>query len=286
MATHDDFDGVYFTIQAIRMYHGELDIEWVILDNNPASAHGEAIREFLKDIPRAKYIPVTEMRGSWVKYLGVQHATEEIILGLDCHILLEPGFFDALRVFWENNPRSPNMLTGPLVYNRLDACSTHMDARWRGHDFGTWGDAPELKLGLPFEIPMQGMGCYSFLRRAWTPITNKVAGFGAEEWYMAEHFRKHGGIVICHPKLRWVHRFGRPVRTFHISMDDKVKNYYAGWLDLYGTLQHPKIQEMTKWWSDTPMKDGKVDPTGQPIMSREHLQELVATLTDEKLHAA
>ena len=37
MATYDDFDGVFFSVQAIRMYHKEIldDIEIVIVDNNP-----------------------------------------------------------------------------------------------------------------------------------------------------------------------------------------------------------------------------------------------------------
>ena len=34
MATHDDFNGVYFTIQSIRLFHKEVldDIEFVIID--------------------------------------------------------------------------------------------------------------------------------------------------------------------------------------------------------------------------------------------------------------
>lgn len=272
MATYDDFDGVFFTIQSIRMYHNIGDVEFVVLDNNHTSEHGKAVRHFLKDIPRVKYVEVTKDSGSWTKYLGVQYASKDsdIILGLDCHVMLMPGFFEALFTFWENNPRSLNLLSGPLVYNRLDACSTHMDPKWRGHDFGTWGDAPELKAGLPFEIPMQGMGCYSFLRRAWQPITDQVSGFGSEEWYMAEHFRRHGGIVVCHPKMKWLHRFGRPVRTFPLSAEAKIKNYYAGWLDLYGSTQHPKIVEMTAWWESQGF-------------SREKVQKLIAPITSEKL---
>ena len=37
MATYDDYDGVYFTVQAIPLYHPEvtLDTEILVIDNHP-----------------------------------------------------------------------------------------------------------------------------------------------------------------------------------------------------------------------------------------------------------
>ena len=37
MATYDDYDGVYFTVQALRLYHREVarDVAILVLDNNP-----------------------------------------------------------------------------------------------------------------------------------------------------------------------------------------------------------------------------------------------------------
>ena len=45
MATFDDYHGVYFSIQALRMYHPEVidDIEILVVDNNP---DGSAINNF------------------------------------------------------------------------------------------------------------------------------------------------------------------------------------------------------------------------------------------------
>ena len=43
MSTYDDYDGVFFTIQSLRMYHlhgMQNDIEFIVIDNNPESAHG------------------------------------------------------------------------------------------------------------------------------------------------------------------------------------------------------------------------------------------------------
>lgn len=45
MATYDDFDGVFFSVQALRMYHPETEgAEIVVLDNNPEGAQGKALK--------------------------------------------------------------------------------------------------------------------------------------------------------------------------------------------------------------------------------------------------
>ena len=42
MATYDDYDGVYFSVQALRMYNrlGN-DMEIIVVDNNPDSPSGK-----------------------------------------------------------------------------------------------------------------------------------------------------------------------------------------------------------------------------------------------------
>ena len=43
MAVYDDYDGVYFTVQALRLYHEICRsdrVEFIIIDNNPDSANG------------------------------------------------------------------------------------------------------------------------------------------------------------------------------------------------------------------------------------------------------
>lgn len=248
MATYDDYDGVYFTVQALRMYQEIGDAEILILDNNPTGPCGHVLRDFAANITNCRLIPVTDRKSSFVKYDAFRHATGDVVLGLDCHVLLHPGFIRELMNYWLDHPNGKNMLTGPVVYHRLDACSTHMAPRWRGHDYGCWADAPQLKDGKPFTVPMQGMGCFSIRREAWQGINPHFRGFGAEEWYIAEKVRQWGGEVVSHPALRWVHRFGWPVRTFPLTLEAKVINYYRGWLELYGNLDHPRMREMEDHW--------------------------------------
>lgn len=250
MSTHDDYDGCFFTIQSIRMYQDlPENTEFLVLDNNPDSAHGRQLKHFAKDVHNMRVVDVTDRKSSFVKYDAFKLAQGEIILGLDCHVLLQIGFIRAMMEYWSWNKSSRNMLTGPLLYDGLKATSEQIDPSWRGHDFGIWGDNKEgLKLGEPFEVPAQGMGCFSFVRVNAPVVNPRFRGFGGEEWYMAEKVRQNGGVVVCHPKMGWNHRFNWPQRTFPLSLHDKLFNYYTGWMELYGDFNHPKIQDMTRHW--------------------------------------
>ena len=250
MATFDDFDGVFFSVQSIRM-HQDLpeETEFLILDNNPESEHGKQLKHFAKDVPGMRVVDVTDRKSSFVKYDAFKLAKGDIILGLDCHVLLQTGFIKAMMEYWSWNAKSKNMLTGPLIYDSLKATSEQINPVWRGHDFGTWGDNKEgMKSGEPFEIPAQGMGCFSFVRANAPEINQGFRGFGGEEWYMAEKVRRNGGVVVCHPKMGWNHRFNWPIRTFPLTIEDKLHNYYTGWLEIYGNINHPMMVEMTKHW--------------------------------------
>ena len=48
MPTYDDYHGIFFSVQALRMYHSEIldDIEILIVDNNPDSEHGKTTKGF------------------------------------------------------------------------------------------------------------------------------------------------------------------------------------------------------------------------------------------------
>ncbi|MBN8420106.1 MAG: glycosyltransferase [Verrucomicrobia bacterium] len=250
MATHDDYDGVYFTIQSLRLHHDlPQNTEFIILDNNPNSNHGQALLLFSKWVPDARVIPVTDRTSSFVKYDAFHHARGDVILGLDCHVLLQRGFISSMLSYWQTNSDSREMLTGPLLYNDLKATSVKMEPRWRGHDFGTWGNDPDaMAKGVPFEIPMMGMGCFSMLKKTVPTLASGFSGFGAEEWYLAEKVRQNGGRVICHPSLGWNHRFDWPKRMFPLTLEDKVRNYYRGWFDIYQSRDHPMIRSMTEHW--------------------------------------
>lgn len=250
MAVYDDYDGVYFTVQALRLYQ-ELPAgtEILILDNNPAGPCAAALKKLVTDIPECRLLAVENRKSSFVKYDVFHHARGDVVLGLDCHVLLAPGFVPRLMSHWQARPDSRDMITGPVIFNDLKARSSHMRPDWRGHDYGCWShDLEALSKGEPFEVPMQGMACFSIRREAWQGIHPGFKGFGAEEWYVAEKVRQWGGRVLCDPALAWAHRFGWPRRTFPLTLEAKVLNYYRGWLELYGGHDHPMMKEMKAHW--------------------------------------
>ena len=97
MATFDDFDGVYFSVQALRMYHSEVinDIEIIVIDNNPDGNHGQAIRN-LKDQAKIKYIPFGKYKSTAVRNLIFENASAPYVVSMDCHVLFESGSLKKL----------------------------------------------------------------------------------------------------------------------------------------------------------------------------------------------
>jgi glycosyltransferase involved in cell wall biosynthesis len=248
MATYDDFHGVYFSLQALRMYHticGMNQVEFVILDNNPNSNHGRAIKDFVTGWVGndAKYIPYEEKSSSFNKYKIVDYASGEYVLIMDCHVLLQPNSLDYLLEYYINHPNCKDLIQGPLWYDDLKNYSTEFSPQWRDSMYGTWHNNQEAYLkNEPFEIPLQGMGLCSFKKSNWPGISPHFRGFGAEEGYIAEKFRRNGGKNICLPQLKWVHRFGRPEGVpFPLKLDDRIFNYFVGWLEITKDINHEMV---------------------------------------------
>jgi hypothetical protein len=258
MATYDDFDGVFFTIQALRMYNDicrTKQVEYIVVDGNADSAHGKIIKSFIESLNHhqdAKYIKNEKRLSSFNKYDTVEHAEGKYILILDCHVLLLPGAIESLLYYYLNNPDCKNLVQGPLVYDDLKNISTHFNPAWRGSMYGTWAtDMEKYDKGEPFEITMQGMGLCSFEKKNWPGINNLFKGFGAEEGYIAEKFRQNGGKNICLPKLGWCHRFGRPEGAkYPLILEDRIWNYFVGWLELTKDPEHEVIKGAYEHFKD------------------------------------
>jgi hypothetical protein len=233
MATYDDFDGTYFTIQAIRAYHPEVadQIEFIILDNNPAGPCGEPLRHFSGYVPRCRYVPSHYNQGTASRDLIFRLATTPYVVCVDSHILILPGAIARLIAYFDTHPDSIDLLQGPLIYDDLESISTHFKPGWSGGMYGTWDtDSRGLDSdSAPFEIPMQGLGLFACTQKAWRGFNPRFTGFGGEEGYIHEKFRRGGGKNLCLPFLRWVHRFQRPGGTSYPNIwKDRIRNYLIG----------------------------------------------------------
>ena len=236
MATFDDFDGVYFSIQALRMYHSEVinNIEIIVIDNNPSGEHGECIRNLANQI-NVKYIPFEKYKSTVVRNQIFENASAPYVLSMDCHVLFEPGSIKKLIEYYELNPDTKNLLQGPLVYDNLKSFSSHFDPVWRAQMYGVWATDERARdpNAEPFEIPMQGLGVFSSKKDCWLGFNPEFRGFGGEEGYIHEKYRQHGAKTLCLPFLRWVHRFQRPAGiNYPLTVQHKVRNYLVGQIEL------------------------------------------------------
>jgi hypothetical protein len=233
ISTYDDYDGLYFTIQAARMYHKDIT-EIVIIDNNPTSNHGKTVKDFSNwQNPECKlvYVPFTEKVSSFNKEQVFKHATNEYVVVVDSHVLLFPESIKSLKNFYLNDHKPYDFIQGPLIYDDFKNYSTHLDLIWRTNFYGVW--ATKETNERFFEIPAQGMGCFSCKKSEWLGFNPLFKGFGGEEGYIHEKYKKHGGRCICLQDLKWMHRFHRiNGAPFPNILEDRCFNYFIGRFEL------------------------------------------------------
>lgn len=238
MVVHDDYDGAYFTLQSIRLYNPELlkNIEFIIIDNNPNSISGKALAKLTKWITQPlQYIPFTEYKSTAIRNKIFDYAKTDYVLCTDCHVMFEPGSLLSLFKFFNEKKDNDNLLHGPLLYDDLKSYSTHFDLVWRSHMWGVWGTdkRAENPNNEPFEIPAMGLGVFACRKSAWLGFNPLFRGFGGEEGYIHEKYRKAGRKTLCLPFLRWIHRFERPRGvTYPLRVEDRIRNYIIGFTEV------------------------------------------------------
>ena len=256
MATYNDLDGVFFTVQALRMYHLqglESETEIVVIDNNPDGSHGKEVKKFVQNWAKQKYIPYTAKKSTSVRNEVFKNASGKYTLCLDSHVLIEAGGIKKLIEYYKANPETNYLLQGPLWHDDLKTYCTQFNPEWRENMFGIWGKNKEAyEKGEPFEIPSMGLGLFTCRTAAWQGFNEKFRGFGGEEGYIHEKFRRAGGKCLCLPWLKWNHRFYRPAGIAYPNLlEDRVWNYFIGWLEILKDPDHPFIEETVQAFTDS-----------------------------------
>lgn len=233
MATHNDFHGVYFSVQALRLYHADAlaSCELIIVDQAPDSVDGQAVKG-LCDWTGARYVPMPQPLGTSPSRDRVfSEAKGQAVLCMDCHVMFPPGTIRRLVDHYKAAAKSRrDIYSGPMLYDHLrpDEVSTHFDPIWRSEMYGVWGTDERGRdpNGKPFEVWAQGLGAFTCRRDAWPGFHPEARGFGGEEGFIHERFRQQGAKAVCLPWLRWLHRFGRPGGpTYPLTRFLKVRNY-------------------------------------------------------------
>jgi hypothetical protein len=237
MATYDDYDGVYFSLQALRLYHPEIaeDVDFLVVDNHPDGASAEVLKKLEAYIPNYRYVPFSAHSGTTVKGVVFEEAGGDHVLCMDSHVFVVPGALARLIRHFASDPGTKDLLQGPLIYDDLASVATHFQPRWNKGMYGDWATDERGKDsdGPAFDIPMQGMGLFACGRRVWPGFNPLFRGFGGEEGYIHEKFRRRGGRTLCLPFLRWMHRFQRPLGTpYENRWEDRIRNYVIGFREL------------------------------------------------------
>ena len=257
MAVFDDFDGVYFSITSAMIHHDAVarGIEFVVVDNNPASKQGEATKSWVKGrVPKSKYVAYTKANGTAQPRNQVfAEATSDVVLCIDPHVLLQPDAIDSILKHYEaQGPDCKDLVTGPMLMDRGAVAGMFQRPEWGKGALGKWSmnpasknrrgghrhfAEPEVWEMEPFEIWQQGMGLFSMRRDNWVKFHPAFQGFGGCETYVMDKVRQDGGQVICHPRLGWTHRFMRPMGVpYHPRNRDKLRNYLIGFQALGRSL--------------------------------------------------
>jgi glycosyltransferase involved in cell wall biosynthesis len=240
MPVYDDFKGVFFTLQALRLYQDLTDCELLVVDTFGDDSLKKWMEYWTKD---ATYFRATENKGSAAaKNIIFEQATGDWVLCMDSHILLEKDAVNNLKGWIKENCDSSDLCQGPLLYDNGVAVSTHFEPVWRGDMWGIWS-SPIPSTSLPstaFEIPMQGAGVLVSRRSSWLRFNPSFTGFGGEEGYIHEKYRRAGRHVLCLPFLRWMHYFGKEGRgeaKYAVDLKDRIRNYIIGFRELGMTTQ-------------------------------------------------
>src|SRR5687768_1984661 len=134
MLTRDDFDGVWFSLQSIRLHHPEVleEVEFLILDNHPEGPHGQAVSRFSGWVKEPiRIISMTEPGGTSLRSRLFDLARTPYVLCMDSHVLLAPGCLRQLIDGLDSGKDQGHLLQGPLLGDNMRVMATHMAHVWR-----------------------------------------------------------------------------------------------------------------------------------------------------------
>lgn len=237
-AVYDDPEGVWYTYQSLRLNNQEIldEIDFIIIDNHPEGLPSKDTRAICRDLG-IRYVPSGERRTTAIRNKIFELSETPWTMCIDSHILFEPRTIKNFLVWVEANDDCEDLLQGPLMYDFFEkekSISTHMKPTWRAMMYGIWDcdKRGEDKNAEPFEIPMQGLGVFACKTDKWLPFHPLFIGFGGEEGYIHEKFRKNGRKTLCLPFLRWLHKFRKSEATPYPNIvEERIHNYTIGLLD-------------------------------------------------------
>lgn len=293
MSCYDDYDGVWFTIQSIKMYHSECidDINFVVIDGNPESKHGKSCEKLISKLTNKHgnnglYVKNVSWPSTASRDYIFQFATTPYVLCLDSHVMLQPGSIKKLIDYYDQNPTCNDLLQGPLLDDNGKLFANCMEPKWDYNMFGTWLiDESKTSNTEPYEITMMGLGLFSCRKQAWPGFNPSFQGFGGEEGYIHKKFQKRGDKTLILPWLKWNHRFDRPNGVpYRNEYIDRIKNYLLGWSEL--DVDTKDIKEYYSKPNTTPGQEREavdMNILNDLDISLNHKNDKISTINDDTI---
>jgi len=308
MCCYDDYDGVWFTIQSIKMYHPECidDIKFVVVDGNPESSHGKAVETLVSKLTNKHgnnglYVKNVSWASTASREYVFEYATTPYVMCVDSHVMLAPGSIRKLLDYYQQNPECDDLLQGPLLDEDGKPFANRMNPVWDYNMYGTWvNDETNNKKTEPFEVDMMGLGVFCCSKQHWPGFNRNFRGFGGEEGYIHKKFKNLGRKTLILPWLKWNHRFTRPNGVpYRNEYIDRVKNYIIGWNELgvetdeikeyyskpnetpgqeRAAISRQTIEEIEKQYSTSPVKEPDNEELSRLIKENEQLVQRVIEL--------
>jgi Glycosyl transferase family 2 len=186
MAQFDDWDGVYFSVQSLRLHHPEVmkDTEILVIDNSPHLPVSQTLQAFINSgitegTAGVRYIPMSEPTGTSPPRNRVfQEAKGDAVLCMDSHVLLPPGSLKRLIKWYDDHPGTQDLYQGPMYLDHLQHTCTHFNDQWRAEMWGTWGaawrcscDPVQDQVFTMIQTPMSGV---DYARPAYLEMGHKL----------------------------------------------------------------------------------------------------------------
>lgn len=238
---HQKLKSLAATIKALRRDHDLADVDLMVIDTKSS----KKARRWVRRQHNIRYAAIEPGQKSSALDQLFEQARGEVVLVLQDPVRLRHGSLQALDRFFACHPDS-NALVHGLTMSGKRVIATHSDPFWRRNSWGSRANKPSPRLGegLPFVIPMQESGVFSCRRSAWPGMPSGWRGYGGEDGFLQERFRREGAQVVCLPGLQW-ERIAqvRPARPYSQQAVQVLRNHLAGAADLdldtrYITLRH------------------------------------------------
>jgi len=174
MATYNDFEGVWATIQSVFL-HNEwerpTDVELIVVDTSPESSdHVSLVKQVVvcnqhiapSQLPRGvktpygRHVHMPDLVGTTAPRDKIfELATAPVVVVMDCHVMLRSNALLRLLQWFEQRPDCKDIVQGPLIYDDLNTVSTHLADQYRSGMRGTWASIWRSPGGTSFVLDHQ-----------------------------------------------------------------------------------------------------------------------------------